>query len=109
MSNWICLVRCNRREKSIFHKVIFYWDKIEKVVRAGLDCIEREFAIVYSDNDDNQDYHENFDVSLKLVKDAKVGMRLQLHIENNLIKRIEIDKQATEKAEDRMHKRYERL
>jgi hypothetical protein len=48
-------------------------------------------------------------VPLELVKDAKPGMRLQLHIENDQIKRIEIDKEATERARDRIHKKYERL
>jgi hypothetical protein len=32
-----------------------------------------------------------------------------LHIENDQINRIEIDKEATEGARDRIHKKYERV
>lgn len=81
---------------------------MEKVIRASLDRIEGDFAVVYSDDDDD-DHHNKFDLPLELVKDAKPGMRLQLHIENDQIKRIEIDKEATERARDRIHKKYERL
>ena len=80
---------------------------MEKVISASLDRIEGDFAVVYSDDDD--DHHNKFDLPLELVKDAKPGMRLQLHIENEQIKRIEIDKEATERARDRIHKKYERL
>lgn len=79
---------------------------MEKAIRASLDRIEGDFAVVYSDDDD---HHNKFDLPLELVKDAKPGMRLQLHIENDQIKRIEIDKEATERARDRIHKKYERL
>jgi hypothetical protein len=81
---------------------------MEKVIRASLDRIEGDFAVVYSDHND---YYQNnkFDVPAKLVKNAKPGTRLQLHIENDQIKRIEIDKEATEAAKDRIHKKYERL
>lgn len=81
---------------------------MEKVIRASLDRIEGDFAVVYSDDDDD-DHHNKFDVPLELVKDAKPGMRLQLHIENDQIRRIEIDKEVTERARDRIHKKYERL
>ena len=63
---------------------------VKKVIRASLDRIEGDLAVVYGD--DGDDNHHRFDVPLKLVKDAKPGMRLQLHIENNQIKRIEIDR-----------------
>jgi hypothetical protein len=87
---------------------------MEKVIRASLDRIEGDFAVVYSDHDDPHHHHNNnnnnkFDVPLELVKDAKPGTRLQLHIENDQIKRIEIDKEATEGAKDRIHKKYKRL
>jgi Protein of unknown function (DUF3006) len=82
----------------------------KKVIRASFDRIEGDFAVVYSDHDEDDDHHHNkFDVPLELLKDAKPGMRLQLHIENDQIKRIEIDKVATEGARDRIHKKYERL
>lgn len=83
---------------------------MEKVIRASLDRIEGDFAVVYSDHDDLHNNNNNkFDVPLELVKDAKPGTRLQLHIENDQIKRIEIDKEATEGAKDRIHKKYKRL
>jgi hypothetical protein len=83
---------------------------MEKVIRASLDRIEGDFAVVYSDHDDPHHHNNNkFDVPLELVKDAKPGTRLQLHIENDQIKRIEIDKEATEGAKDRIHKKYKRL
>ena len=86
---------------------------MEKVIRASLDRIEGDFAVVYPDHhDDDDDDHrapKKFDVPLELVKDAKPGMRLQLHIENDQIERIEIDKEATDIARDRIRKKYERL
>jgi hypothetical protein len=83
----------------------------KKVIRASFDRIEGDFAVVYSDHDEDDDHHNNnkFDVPLELLKDAKPGMRLKLHIENDQIKRIEIDKETTERARDRIHKKYERL
>lgn len=81
---------------------------VEKMVRASLDRIEGDFAIVYTDDGDDDDHHK-FDVPLELVNDAKPGMRLQLYIENNQIKRIEIDREATDEARDRIRKKYEML
>jgi Protein of unknown function (DUF3006) len=82
----------------------------KEVIRASLDRIEGGFAIIYPDHDDDHHHTQNrFDVPLKLVKDAKPGMRLQLYMENNQIERIEIDKEATDRARDRIHKKYERL
>jgi hypothetical protein len=80
---------------------------MEKVIRASLDRIEVDFAVVYSDHDDHN--NNKFDVPLELVKGAKPGMRLQLHIENDQINHIEIDKEATEGARDRIHEKYKRL
>ena len=83
---------------------------VEKMVRASLDRIEGDFAIVYADYDgDNDDHYHKFDVPVELVNDAKPGMRLQLYIENNQIKRIEIDREATDEARDRIRKKYEML
>ena len=83
---------------------------VEKMVRASLDRIEGDFAIVYTDDDgDNDDHYHKFDVPVELVNDAKPGMRLQLYIENNQIKRIEIDREATDEARDRIRKKYEML
>jgi hypothetical protein len=81
---------------------------MDRVIRASFDRIEGDFAIVYSDHDDEHRY-KKFDVPLELVRNAKPGMRLQLHIENSEIKRVEIDKEATEGSRDRIHKKYERL
>ena len=81
---------------------------VEKMVRASLDRIEGDFAIVYTDDGDDDDHHK-FDVPLELVNDAKPGMRLQLYIENNQLKRIELDREATDEARDRIRKKYEML
>jgi hypothetical protein len=84
---------------------------VEKTIRASLDRIEGDFAVVYTDNggDDDDDDRRKFDVPVELVNDAKPGTRLQLHIENNQIKRIEIDREATEESRDRIRKKYEML
>jgi Protein of unknown function (DUF3006) len=82
---------------------------VEKMIRASLDRIEGDFAIVYTDDGDDDDAHHKFDVPVELVNDAKPGMRLQLYIENNQIKRIELDRDATEEARDRIRKKYEML
>ena len=80
---------------------------VEKIIQASLDRIEGDFAIVYTD--DGDDDHHKFDVPVELVKGAKPGMRLQVYIEDNQIKRIEIDRDATEEARDRIRKKYEML
>jgi hypothetical protein len=80
---------------------------VEKVIRASLDRIEGDFAVVYADDGDYN--HHRFDVPVELLKDAKPGMRLQLHIENNQVRYIEIDSEATERARDRIRKKYEML
>ena len=97
---------------------------MEKVIRASLDRIEGDFAIVYADDDaaatattttttaDNHEYHSSsnkFDIPLELVKGAKPGTRLQLHVENDHINYIEIDREATKGARNRIRKKYERL
>ena len=82
---------------------------MEKVIRASLDRIEGDFAVVYADDATDDEHHDKFDVPLKLVKGAKPGMRLQLHMENNQINHIEIDRETTEGARDRIRKKYERL
>ncbi len=80
---------------------------VENVIKASLDRIEGDFAVVYADDGNNG--HHKFDVPMELVSGAKPGMRLQLHIENNQIKRIEIDIEATKGAQDRIHSKYEML
>jgi hypothetical protein len=91
---------------------------MEKVIRASLDRIEGDFAVVYADDDatttaDDDGHHSSsnnkFDIPLELVKGAKPGTRLQLHIENDHINHIEIDREATEGARDRIRKKYERI
>ncbi|HZB80648.1 MAG TPA: DUF3006 domain-containing protein [Nitrososphaera sp.] len=93
---------------------------MEKVIRASLDRIEGDFAIVYADDAatttttaGNDEYHSSssnkFDIPLELVKGAKPGTRLQLHVENDHINYIEIDREATKGARNRIRKKYERL
>jgi Protein of unknown function (DUF3006) len=80
---------------------------VEKIIQASLDRIEGDFAIIYTD--DGDDDHHRFDVPVELVKGANPGMRLQVYIEDNQIKRIETDRDATEEARDRIRKKYEML
>jgi DNA transposition AAA+ family ATPase len=85
---------------------------MEKVIKASLDRVEGDFAVIYADEASAavaHNHHYRSDVPLELVKNAKPGTRLQLHIENDLINHIEIDREATEKARDRIRKKYERL
>ncbi len=84
---------------------------MEKVISASLDRIEGDFAVVYADDAvyDDKYHNSKFDVPLKLVKGAKPGTRLQLHIKNDQINYVEIDRGATEAATDRIRKKYERL
>jgi hypothetical protein len=81
---------------------------VEKIIQASLDRIEGNFAIVHTDDGNGYDHHK-FDVPVELVNGAKPGMRLRLYIENNQIKRIEVDREATEEARDRIRKKYEML
>jgi hypothetical protein len=86
---------------------------MEKVIRASFDRIEGDLAILYADHDDddneNQSFYNKIDVPLESVKDAKPGMRLLLHVESDIIKSIEIDKEATDRARDRISKKYKTL
>jgi hypothetical protein len=84
---------------------------MEKVIKASLDRIEGDFAVVYADDDEHHSSSNNnkFDIPLELLKGAKPGTRLQLHIENDHINHIEIDREATEGARDRIRKKYERI
>jgi hypothetical protein len=76
---------------------------MEKVIRASLDRIEGDYAVIY-----DKDGHK-FDVPLEMIEDAKPGMRLRLHIEDAQVKRVEVDRGATYAAKDRISKKYERL
>ena len=86
-----------------------------RVIRASLDRIEGDFAVVYGDDTSaaprrrRRQQHHKFNVPLEMVKNAKPGTRLKLHIENDQISYIEIDRKATEEARDRIRKKYERL
>ncbi|MDQ3882886.1 MAG: DUF3006 domain-containing protein [Thermoproteota archaeon] len=87
---------------------------MERVIRASLDRIEGDFAVIYRDDTSaahrrRRQQHYKFNVPLEMVKNAKPGTRLKLHIENDHINYIEIDRKATEEARDRIRKRYERL
>ncbi|HEX7033345.1 MAG TPA: DUF3006 family protein [Nitrososphaera sp.] len=76
----------------------------KRVIKASYDRIEGKHAVIYSDSD-----FQRFDLPLELVNGAKPGMRLQLHIENDIVKRIEIDEDMTREAKDRIRSKYEKL
>ncbi len=76
----------------------------KRVIKASYDRIEGKHAIIYSDSGS-----QRFDLPLELVNDAEPGMRLRLHIENNVVSKIEIDEDATREARDRIRSKYEKL
>lgn len=76
----------------------------KRVIKASYDRIEGNHAVIYSDSDS-----QRFDLPLDLVNGAEPGMHLLLHIENNIVKNIEIDEDATREAKDRIRLKYKRL
>ena len=74
-----------------------------EVVRASLDRFEGELAVIYSDTGDRR-----FTVPREMVA-ARPGTRVILHLENDVVKRIEIDVSATKSARDRIRDKYKRL
>ena len=73
-----------------------------EVVKASLDRFEGDYAVIYSDGG------AKYDVP-KTMTDAKAGSRVLLYIESDQVIRIEVDKQATDKALDRVREKYRRL
>jgi hypothetical protein len=76
---------------------------MEKVIRASLDRIEGDYAVIYDEDG------QKFDLPLEMIEEAKPGMRLRLHIDDNQVKRVKVDRAATDEAKDRISKKYERL
>lgn len=76
-----------------------------EAVKASLDRFEGNKAVIYSDRDNRK-----FDVSREMLgTDAKPGMRLVLHLDGNVVSSVEIDKQTTSDAKDRIRQKYLRL
>lgn len=76
-----------------------------EAVKASLDGFEGDKAIIYCDRDNRK-----FDVSREILDtDAKPGMRLVLHLDGNIVSSVEIDKQATSDAKDRIRRKYLKL
>lgn len=75
-----------------------------EIIRGSLDRIEGNYAIVYSDNDGSK-----FDVPRSMISDAKPGSKILLYVEGDDIIGIEVDRQATDEALDRIRKKYQRL
>lgn len=66
---------------------------------------DHEFAIVYSDEDQRR-----FTVSSKLLpSDLKEGSKVILTLENNIVKKIEFDKNETGRARKRIRTKLNRL
>lgn len=71
-------------------------------IKASLDRYEGDIAVIYA-----EDGHK-FDVPRDMVP-ARPGSRLILTLEDGQIVKVELDKDATESARDRIMKKYFRL
>jgi len=44
---------------------------VEKIIQASLDRIELDIAVVYSNDDSDDDVHHKYDIPFELVNGAK--------------------------------------
>jgi len=77
---------------------------MEKIIKASLDRIEGDNAVIYS-NEGTQ----KFDVPVDMVQGAKAGSRLRLYIVKGQVHHIEVDQNETNDAKERIHRKYDRL
>ncbi|MDQ4050790.1 MAG: DUF3006 domain-containing protein [Thermoproteota archaeon] len=77
----------------------------DEVIRASLDRLEDDYAVLYS----NDAPERRFELPRELIRNAKPGTRLWLHIEGGSVTRVEINSEETQEAKERIHKKYERL
>ena len=76
-----------------------------EVVKASLDRLEGDYAVIYSDAD-----AKKFDIPrMMLPKDAQPGTRLILQVDGDNIEKVTVDEKATEDAKDRIRRKYEKL
>jgi hypothetical protein len=71
-------------------------------IKASLDRYEGDMAVVYADDG------RKFDIPRHMVP-ASPGSRLVLHLEDEEIVKVELDREGTESARDRIMKKYFRL
>lgn len=78
---------------------------MEKVIKVSLDRFEEDYAVIYSNEDTKR-----FDLPREMIgDDAKPGMRLLLHIDGGDIIGVELDRQETTDARERIRRKYQRL
>ena len=76
-----------------------------EVVKASLDRLEGDYAVIYSYTD-----AKKFDIPRKMLpKGSKPGTRLILEVDGDEIENVTVDERATEDAKDRIRRKYEKL
>jgi bifunctional DNA-binding transcriptional regulator/antitoxin component of YhaV-PrlF toxin-antitoxin module len=76
-----------------------------EVVKASLDRVEGNYAVVYSDSD-----RRKFDIPREILpKGIKPGNRVILTLDGDKVAKVIVDKKATEEARDRIKEKYEKL
>ncbi len=74
-------------------------------IAGTFDRLEDEYAIIYSDEDQRM-----FTISKKLLPlNLKEGSKVILTLENNTVKKIEFDKNETDRARKRIRTKLDRL
>jgi hypothetical protein len=84
------------------------YSTVMKTIKASLDRYEGNFAVIYSDEDDDL----KFDIPRKLVPpNIKEGSRVLVSVreENNQIIKVQLDSQGTEDARKRITNKFQRL
>jgi DUF3006 family protein len=75
-----------------------------EVVKASLDRIEGNYAVVYSDSD------RKYDIPLELLpQGSKPGNRLIVKLDGDRVADVIVDEKATEDAKERIKRKYEKL
>ena len=78
---------------------------MEVIIKASVDRFEEDYAVVYSNRDNSR-----FDIPREMIsEDVKPGMRLLLHIDGGEIIGIEMDREETNDARERIRRKYQRL
>ncbi|NOJ26666.1 MAG: hypothetical protein DA330_01465 [Nitrososphaera sp.] len=75
-----------------------------EIVKASLDRITGNFAVVYSDDG------RKFDVALEVLpRDCPAGSRLVLHLDSGTMSKIEPDLESSRDARKRISEKHSRL
>jgi hypothetical protein len=76
-----------------------------EVLKASLDRVEGNYAVVYSDSDSRK-----FDIPQEMLpRGCKPGNRLILQLDGNVVAKVIADEIGTEDAKERIKRKYEKL